>query len=272
MTETGYFNSGENKLAYSCTIPAGESEATGIIFIHAADGNRLGPHRMFVEFAGHFNSLGFPTFRFDLSGCGDSTGSVSGTDIANEVSDTIEAIHSFMTKANLENVILLGISRGAHVCYNVMAKHALPLGGLILLSMPISGNKAALNSFQNRLNEYLYKLKDPKHLRKLLSGKANFRQIGRTLTTTLRLKNRYAPTETNEFATKCPVLFIYGECDPLAAQSSRYYTTKCRENDVPYDCHYIADANHSFFHYKWKEQILDISVKWLEETNSKVLI
>ena len=77
MTETGYFNSGGNELFYSCTIPAGKNETTGIVFVHAADGNRLGPHRMFVEFARHFNSLGYPTFRFDLSGCGDSTGAVS---------------------------------------------------------------------------------------------------------------------------------------------------------------------------------------------------
>ena len=272
MTETGYFNSGENELFYSCTNPAGNSEATGIVFVHAADGNRLGPHRMFVEFARHFNSLGFPTFRFDLSGCGDSTGTASDTNIASEVSDTIEAIHFFMEKINLENVILLGISRGARVCYNAMAQHELPLSSVILLSMPISGNKAALNSLQSRLKEYFHKFKDPKHLQKLLSGKANFRQIGRTLTTALRLKNRYAPTETSIFSTKCPVLFVYGERDPLAEQSSRYYTTKCRENELPYDCHFIADANHSFFHYKWKEQILDITVKWLERTNSKVLI
>ncbi len=272
MTETGYFKSGSNELYYSCTIPSGNAEGTGIVFVHAADGNRLGPHRMFVEFASHFNSLGYPTFRFDLSGCGDSTGTVSEANIAAEVSDAIEAIRFFMTRANLENVTLLGISRGARVCYNAMAQHELPLSSVILLSMPISGNKAAINSFHTRLNEYLCKLKDPKHLQKLLSGKANFRQIGRTLTTALRLKNRYAPTKTNGFATKCPVLFIYGDRDPLAEQSSRYYTTKCRENELPHDCHFVADANHSFFHYKWKEQILDITTKWLERTNSKVLI
>jgi pimeloyl-ACP methyl ester carboxylesterase len=268
VTEAGYFKSGDNELSYSCSIPSGQNGRTGVVFVHAADGNRLGPHRMFVEFANSYNFSGYPTFRFDLRGCGDSTGKTSRDDIAADVFDTTEAIKFFMARADLENVILFGISRGAHVCYNIMVKQTLKLSGMILLSTPTSSNKAALNSLRVRLREYFHKLKDPKHLWKLLSGRANIRQIWRTLTTALQLRNRYAQSERKFFATKCPVLFVYGGQDPTAGESSRYYITKCNENNTPYDCHFVADANHSFFHYKWKEEILGISKQWLQRNSN----
>ena len=264
MTENGYLKSGDNGLSYSCAIPSVQTERIGIVFVHAADGNRLGPHRMFVEFANNFNALGYPTLRFDLSGCGDSTGKASRNDIAADVFDTTEAIKFFMARADLEKVVLFGISRGAHLCYSVMAQHTLPLSGMILLSTPTSSNKASLNSLRVRFREYFYKLRDLKSLRKLLSGRANIRQIRRTLTTALQLRNRYAQPESKFFATKCPVLFVYGGQDPTAGESSRYYITKCSKNNTPYDCYFVADANHSFFHYKWKEEILNVSKQWLK--------
>lgn len=270
VTETGYFKSNGNQLSYACTIPTGARRKTGVIFVHAANGNRLGPHRMFVEFANSFNTIGLPTMRFDLSGCGDSTGSASQADITADVRDTIEAIRFFKSKANLDNVILFGISRGARICYGAMTNQSLPLGGMILLSTPFSSNMAAMNSLRRRLKEYFCKLKDPVHLRKLLSGRANTRQIFKTLSTAAGLRKRYEKTKENTFATKCPVLLFYGELDPVAKESSQYYTNKYKQNDMPYNCHFIENANHSYFHYQWKEQILDITNQWLENTLKKV--
>jgi pimeloyl-ACP methyl ester carboxylesterase len=269
VIEVGYFAARGNELAYSCAIPDSEPERTGIVFVHAADGNRLGPHRMFVELADSFNRLGYPTLRFDLSGCGDSSGSVSREDITPEVVDVVEAVRFFEAKANLESVILFGISRGALVCYSSMVRYSLSLSGMILLSMPVSSGRAALKSFWARLKEYICKAKDPRRLWKLLTGKADYAQIWQTLLTALKLKQRYAPVEKDEFASKCPILFIYGAQDPVGDESREYYTERCRENDLPWDCHFIEGANHSYFHYKWKEQILDLSKRWLQNRRSR---
>ncbi len=270
MTETGYFKSNGNQLSYACSIPSGTHRKAGVMFVHAANGNRLGPHRMFVEFANSFNALGLPILRFDLSGCGDSSGSASQTDVSADVFDTIEAIYFFISRAKLEKVFLFGISRGARICYDAMAKQSLPLGGIILLSTPVSSNRAAVNSLRLRLTEYFCKLRDPVHLRKLLTGRANIRQISKTLSTAAGLRNRYRQTETNTFATKCPVLLFYGGLDPNAKESSRYYIDKYKRNNLPYNCHFIENANHSFFHYKWKEQIFDLTNQWLETTLNQV--
>jgi pimeloyl-ACP methyl ester carboxylesterase len=272
VTEVGCFKSGDNELAYSCVIPDGQSRPFGIIFVHALDGNRLGPHRTFVELACRFNLLGYPTLRFDLSGCGDSSGAVQRDSITAELRDVVEASRFFMTRANLDGVILLGISRGSRVCYSAMAEYELPLQGMILLSTPVSSGKAAARSLRTRLSEYLCKLKDPKHLWKLLSGRAHLRQIWRTLVTAAGLGRRYGPIKDKPFASRCPVLFIYGQLDPNADESSRYYPLKCRQNGVPCECNFIPQANHSFFHYKWKEEIFDVSKQWLEKICERQLV
>ena len=264
MTETGYFKSGNNLLSYFCTIPQMRKKKEGIIFVHAADGNRLGPHRMFVEFAEKFNSLGYPTLRFDLTGCGDSTGSVSRNSIENDVSDAIQAVNFFKHRADLKYIILFGISRGARVCFTAMSNYTLPLRTVLLLSTPVSTGKAALKSFAVRLKEYICKLKDPKCLLKLFTARADVPRLCKTLLPALQLGRRYQSAENTPIASKCPILFIYGGCDPITAESSLYYTTKCRKNSLPYYCHIISDANHSFFHYKWKEEIFNTSSQWLE--------
>lgn len=272
MADVGYFTSGENELCYSCVVPHSQSKSCGVMFVHALDGNRLGPHRMFVELANRYNLMGYPTFRFDLTGSGDSTGSVERDSIASEVRDVAEATWFFMTEAKLDAVILLGISRGARVCYSAMAEYDLPLRGMILLSTPVSSTTAAVKSLTSRLKEYAQKLKDPKHLWKLLSGRTHPRQIWQTLVTAAKLRRRYEPMEQRPFASGCPVLFIYGELDPNAKESSLHYSAICLQNDIFQEFHFIPHANHSFFHYKWKQQILDVSAKWLERICERQLV
>ena len=51
MNRIDFFDSGPNRLSCVCTVPDSREIKAGLIFVHAADGNRLGPHRMFVELA-----------------------------------------------------------------------------------------------------------------------------------------------------------------------------------------------------------------------------
>jgi len=265
MTEKGSFKSGTNHLAYCFDIGHRKGEIPGIIFVHAANGNRLGPHRMFVELARKFNRLGHNTLRFDFSGCGDSTGSPSNDNTENEVIDLLNAVDFFLEKTTSKNIFLLGISRGSRICLETMTKHPLPLKGMILLSTPLSNYYTGVRSFTAHLKQYFYKAKKPEYLAKLIKGRANIGQIKKTLTTALMLSRRYSQIQNKSFTSKVPVLFIYGSKDPLREKSSKYYTAKFRHNGLDYDCRFIRGANHSFFHYKWKEQIFEISKKWLNK-------
>lgn len=257
-----FFKSNKNRLSYVCTIPEVQTNKAGVIFVHAAEGNRLGPHRMFVEIAEELNDCGIISLRFDMRGCGDSEGEPSINNINPDIEDLFSAINFFVSTYKPQKLFLFGISKGALVCISTLMKYDLPISGAVLLSTPFGGSKMAVKKFNNCLKEYLYKFKNSENIKKLLSGKANIKQIFKTLTYAITSPKRYRH-EDNGFATKCSLNFIYGSKDPIAADSSRHYKTICEKNDISFTIQEIINANHSFFHYIWKEQIIEMSKNWL---------
>ena len=264
MDRINFFNSGPNRLCYVCTLPDDRAIKAGLVFVHAADGNRLGPHRMFVELAEKLKCCGIASFRFDMRGCGDSRGKAAGNDINHDIEDLLCAIEFFISKYNPPAIFLFGISRGARAILSTLAEHNIPVAGAVLLSTPFSGSKAAARTFSNRVGEYLYKFRNPESLKKLLSGKANLKQIAKTLAFALNSQKRYR-RNSDGFVTRCPLFFIYGSKDPIAADSALHYSRICEKYKIPYCAAVIENANHSFFHYRWKEQIINITGKWVTE-------
>ena len=269
MIKTGRFISGENELSYNLSRPEDSYRKPGVLFVHAVGGNRLGPHRMFFELGEKFHRRGYSTFRFDFTGCGDSSGVESKDDIDAEVFDLMNAVRFFVNEGQLEKVILIGISRGARVCFNAMSSESVALAGMILLSAPVSTRRSAAKSVFFRLAEYVRKLRDLRYFLKLIRGRVNISGIFRTLMNAFSLRNRYGELNKGRFRSWCRVLLIYGDCDPISQESSRYYISRCEENEVPFESHFISHANHSFFHYKWKEQIAGICLEWLEDIVSE---
>lgn len=267
MNRIEFFDSSPNKLSCVCTLPDDQAVKAGMIFVHAADGNRLGPHRMFVELAEKLKCCGVASLRFDIRGCGDSEGEPARNDINPDIEDLLSAIDFFVSKNHLPKVFLLGISRGARVILSALAEHSLPVDGAILLSTPFSGSKATAKKFTDRLKEYLYKFRNPESLKKLLTGKANLKQIAKTLAFALSSAKRYR-RNSDEFVTRCTLFFIYGSKDPIAADSATYYSRICETFNIPFKAVEIKNANHSFFHYRWKEQIMEMTKEWLMEETS----
>ena len=268
MNRTDFFESGNRKLSFSCGVPSKNRGENGMLFIHAAHGNRLGPHRMFVEMAQAYRRMGYPTFRFDLSGCGDSTGNPSSSDVTQDICDTINAIRYFLTTEKLKGVFLFAISKGSHIAFNTIGEDKLPVKGMILLSIPVSSPQAALQVFGNYSKEYTIKLLKLRYWLKLLKGGVNIKGVWRTLSNALQLGKRYSPLGDKQVVNRCPILFIYGGNDPIRNNSMTYYTRICTEKGLAYQSHIIEGANHSFFHYLWKEEILRISTEWLAKMRS----
>lgn len=267
MNQIDFFDSGPNKLSCASTVPDNQKIKAGLIFVHAADGNRLGPHRMFVELADRLKYCGIASLRFDMRGCGDSSGTPAKNEIDHDIEDLLSTLRFFAAKYNLPKIFLFGISRGARVSISALAEHSLPVDGAVLLSTPFSSQKTAAKKFSDRLKEYLYKLRNSESIKKLITGKANLKQILRTLGFALNSQKRYH-RNSDGFITRCPLFFIYGSKDPIAADSAAYYSRICERFSVPFKAVEIKNANHSFFHYRWKEQIIEITKKWLTENIS----
>jgi alpha-beta hydrolase superfamily lysophospholipase len=265
VAEKGYFKSGNNELFYVCSWPSSKMRKTGIVFVHAADSNRLGPHRMYVELSNKLNSLGFATMRFDLSGCGDSRGTVSKSDIESEIKDVLAAINFFIIKTGVENVCLIGISRGSLICFSAAARYQIPIRCMVLLSNPAPSKRIPIKSFRLRMKEYVCKMRSLNTYKRLLTGKVNLKQVFKTLTFALGYNQRYGKTGEQILTTKCPLLFVYGQNDPIAKESSDYYQQICSQNQIHCDSIIVPEANHSFFHYGWKEQIFEHIERWLNK-------
>ena len=265
MNRIDFFGSGPNKLSCVCTVPDEQEIKAGLIFVHAAGGNRLGPHRMFVELADRLQCCGIASLRFDMAGCGDSEGEPAGSNLNPDIGDLLNSILFFASKYKLPKIFLFGISRGARVSLAALAEHCLPVDGAVLLSTPFSGSRAAAKTFSNRAKEYLYKFRNPENLKKFLSGKANFKQIVKTLIFALSSQKRYR-RNNDGFKTICPLFFIYGSKDPIAADSALHYSRICKKFNISVKTVEIKNANHSFFHYRWKEQIMEMSEKWFMES------
>jgi len=264
MNRIEFFSSGTNRLSCVCTVPDSHGIKAGLIFVHAADGNRLGPHRMFVELADRLKYCGIASLRFDMRGCGDSEGEPARGDINPDIEDLLNSIRFFASKYKPPKIFLFGISRGSLVSISAIAEHSLPFDGAVLLSTPFSGSKAAAKKFTGRLKEYLYKFRNPESFKKLLSGKANLKQILKTLGFALNSQKRYR-RNSDGFDTICSLFFIYGSKDPLAADSAIHYSKICEKFKIPFKTVEIKNANHSFFHYKWKEHLMEMTKKWLLE-------
>jgi hypothetical protein len=177
----------------------------------------------------------------------------------------VDAVGLCVEKYDLKNICFFGISRGAWMCFRALACSRIPVGGAVLLSAPSFSRNTAAKLLADRMKEYLHKCFTVKTYKKILAGKINIEQIVRTLTYASHYNKRYYHENQRGFASACPLLFIYGQKDPIAADSRVFYSSLCQNYRIPHRIVEIANANHSYFHYKWKEEIFNITENWLIE-------
>ena len=67
----------------------------GVVFLHGWSGNRRGPHDILVAAARRYCDAGFPCYRFDFRGRGDSEGDADAANLATMISDTELAVRRF---------------------------------------------------------------------------------------------------------------------------------------------------------------------------------
>lgn len=105
--------------------------ATGLLIVTGGRQTRIGPHRMMAALARDLAVQGFPVFRFDRRGVGDSSGSDPGFEAS--AADIAAAAATLRTACpQIEQLWGLGLCDGA----SALAKHhaAIGLSGLILLN------------------------------------------------------------------------------------------------------------------------------------------
>ena len=87
-------------------------ETVGVVIVVGGPQYRAGSHRQFVLLARHLATCGFPTFRFDYRGIGDSTGAMRSFETVHD--DIASAIDAFLSAVpRVRSVVLWGLCDGA---------------------------------------------------------------------------------------------------------------------------------------------------------------
>ena len=106
-------------------------------------------HSITVKTARIFAEAGFPVFRFDLSGCGDSEGDLQFSSIEDWQKDFNSAIKVFQKETGASNIFLWGLRLGAGLCL-LQEQFADDIAGLILWQ-PVLNFSVHLKQFMRRV-------------------------------------------------------------------------------------------------------------------------
>ena len=249
----------------------GKGNGIGVIFLHGWSGSRLGPHRMFVKAARRLCSAGCHCLRFDFLGRGDSDGATSEASIQSMISDAVLSAHFLRQQDGISELVILGICSGAKVAIGAAAR-CKEIDKLVLWSAEPMGNlkskeRATRKSGAN-LRKYWRKLSRPETWRKLLKGRVHMGLVGKALWCHETSSHNEVEQETrimDQFRKfSGPILYIYGTNDPETAAAAKGYEQFCRESGITGTFHTIEGANHSFYSLQWEQEVVDLTVNWLE--------
>ena len=96
---------------------------TVILLLNVGANHHIGPNRMYVELARQLAAQGFPVFRLDVPGMGDSARDVASARgqiySASSVQHIHETISYLETRLDAEHFVLIGLCSGAYMAYQV---------------------------------------------------------------------------------------------------------------------------------------------------------
>lgn len=117
----------------------GASGSTGLLIVSGGNEIRSGPHRSMAQLAHRIAAAGYPVFRFDRRGVGDSSGTNQG--FLESAADIAAAAGSFRREAKLRRVVAFGNGDGATALalFHAQARiDALLLANPVLIGPPLA--------------------------------------------------------------------------------------------------------------------------------------
>lgn len=279
---------GESGVVFSCkddplvgvlamAEAGGQPSETGVLVVVGGPQYRVGSHRQFLLLSRRLAAAGYPVFRFDVRGMGDSSGAQRRFDALSE--DIGAAIDAFMTACpSVRKVVIWGLcdAASAALIYVDATKDA-RLAGLILLN-PWVRSEASLA--QTHIKHYYgNRLMQKEFWLKLLTGRLSVFKSVRGLLRSVSLARGTSATPGSVERTfqermiegwKCvpgPVLLILSGQDYTAMEFLDYaaangdWSAQLAGNRVTrVDLH---EADHTFSSAAFRAAVEDASIAWL---------
>jgi exosortase A-associated hydrolase 1 len=253
-----------HQLSFTCdgvALAATLDEAagtTGLLIVSGGNEIRSGAHRGMAMLAARIADAGYPAFRFDRRGIGDSEGANGGFE--NSGPDIAAAIAAFRTAApQITRMIAFGNCDAASA---LLLHQPLAFDGLILANpwtydgdQAESTDEPALPPASAIRARYWSRLKDPASLLRLIKGEIDFRKLLRGLSA---LKQAPQPVATDSLAYRldstlaellCPVTILLATGDRTAqafVESCGPSLAYIEKNPCTVRIERLASASHSF--------------------------
>lgn len=162
---------------FSCAATLDEaSAASGLLIVSGGNEIRIGAHRGMARLAHDLSAQGFPVFRFDRRGIGDSEGENRG--YRSSGPDILAAIAAFKAEApNVTRIVAFGNCDAA----TALVLHRAPVDALVLANPWLIEPKDDLPPPAAIKDRYARRLRDPEAWKALISGKVNIGAVARGL-------------------------------------------------------------------------------------------
>lgn len=234
-------------LAASLDAAAG---TTGLLIVSGGNEIRSGAHRGMAMLAARIAAEGYPVFRFDRRGIGDSEGANGGFESSGP--DIAAAIAAFRHAApQVTRVVAFGNCDAASA---LLLHQPLALDALIVAnpwtyeSKDEEADAPALPPAAAIRARYLSRLKDPKSLLRLLKGEIDFRKLFRGL---LALKTPAIPAAPDSLPARidsaitalgAPATILLATGD----RTAQAFVENCPSAQDRVPVERLASASHSF--------------------------
>ena len=297
MTEIIQFeNTLGQKLLGIVHLPDTNAQETGILFVHSGVQGRHGNTDQYVAYAREFCRNGFPCFRFDPNGLGDSEGIIEpmnmrdfygAIQMGRYVEDTLRGIEEFK-RLGVKQVILYGLCGGG-ITALLAASMSTDVKGLLLLSTPVMLDSSNVD-YQLRipketaslhLRGYVKKIFKPKNWLRFLTFKSDYSTIYGYIKAIFRRSNKHqekskkstpSVAQVNKYffeaytvcKDKIPIFWVFGSNDSFWYDFEREVLGE-QHLSTSDKLLLIDGGNHMFTLQEWQRQIKEETSKWVME-------
>ena len=227
---------------------------TGLLIVSGGNEIRSGAHAGQAVMAAHFAALGYPVFRYDRRGIGESEGDNRGFE--NSAADIAAAVSTFRIEApNMQRLVAFGNCDAATAL--ALSHDGVAIDALILANPWVIENASSEEASTPPTSaavraRYWNRLKNPRSLIDLFTGKINLRKLAGGLVKAAQadkptgLAERLAQSLAN---STMPAAILIADRDTTALAfmsawtSNAFDDVRARQN---MDLHKCPTASHSF--------------------------
>ncbi len=250
------------------------TQSTGVLLVVGGRQYRVGAHRQFVSLARHLSASGYPVFRFDMRGMGDSSAApVHFLDTGPDIAAALEEFRRAAPK--VKRILLWGLCDGASAALFSALGHA-DVDGVMIVNPWISTDSGQART---RLKHYYQKqLVSASFWKKLISGGVNWVDAASSLGSEFRhilIGARSDPDLEYSLpdkvfkamdAFKGTITVVISEKDLTAKEFKDEYDRRYTGSSDAISCWKVisVDSDHTFSTPETQARLEDLTEQWVK--------